>query len=281
MNILITGGSGFIARNLSKYLSKMNYNVECVSRKELDLIDNTAVKIFFKDKYYDLIIHTAIEGGRRTEPDTEKMFYNNILMIYNILSNKSNFKKIIVFGSGAELDRRFDINTETNIKERYPIDYYGMSKNIISKLCLVEPNMYNFRIFNCFGVDELKDRLIRSNIERNIRGEPMILFSNRLMDFFYVEDLSIMIQFFLKNPNNFPKTIDCVYRDKYTLLNILEIINEISENPVEILYKKDESTNKINSTDKDYVGIFTDLSANFIGIEKSIETIYNELRRVI
>jgi len=171
--ILITGANGFIGRNLSKILSN-KYKVETVSRQDLDLTDYESTKKFFSDKQYDLVIHTAVEGGRRTKPDTEEMFYKNILMTYNLLSNKHCFDKIITFGSGAELDRRFDINGDS--KDRYPIDYYGMSKSVINKLCLIEDKMYNFRIFNCFGIDESPDRLIRGNIERKLNGLPMTLF---------------------------------------------------------------------------------------------------------
>jgi GDP-L-fucose synthase len=112
IKILITGGNGFIARNLSKILSNQ-YKVETVSRQDLDLTDYESTKKFFSDKQYDLVIHTAVEGGRRTKPDTEEMFYKNILMTYNLLSNKHCFDKIITFGSGAELDRRFDINSDS------------------------------------------------------------------------------------------------------------------------------------------------------------------------
>jgi GDP-L-fucose synthase len=274
-NILITGGNGFIARNLSKILSK-KYKVQTVSRNELDLTSYDDVKTFFLNKRYDLIIHTAVEGGRRTKPDTLQMFYNNILMVYNLLSNKKSFDKIITFGSGAELDRRFDINENSN--DRYPIDYYGMSKSIIKNLCLVEKDMYNFRIFNCFGIDESTDRLIRGNIDKKINGLPMTLFSNRLMDFFYIDDLAKMIDEFLKDYTRFPKTIDCVYEEKYRLMDILKFINSLKENNVEIILSNQTSPNNINTTDTDYVGKYFDLQIDFIGLFKSIEIIYNKLK---
>jgi UDP-glucose 4-epimerase len=276
--ILITGCNGFIGRNLHKLLSNYDHSIECVSRKELDIIDSRSVLEFFSDKYYDVIIHTAIEGGRRTYPDTEKMFYNNILMIYNLLSNKRSFDRLITFGSGAELDRKFNINRETKPDERYPVDFYGMSKNLIAKLCLLEECLYNFRIFNCFGVDEDSNRMIRHNIENNINGMPMVLYSNRLMDFFYIKDLAILLHYFINNSTGFPKTIDCVYDTPTKLSEILDIINSISNNPVDIIYKNDDSPNKINSMDNDYIGNYTELPINYIGLKNGIFEMYNIIK---
>ena len=278
IRILITGGNGFIARNLSKILSN-KYTVETVSRQDLDLTDYESTKIFFSDNQYDLVIHTAVEGGRRTKPDTEEIVYKNILMVYNLLHNKKCFDKMITFGSGAELDRRFDINCYS--KDRYPIDYYGMSKSVISKLCLTEDKMYNFRIFNCFGIDENSDRLIRGNIEKQLNGLPMTLFSNRLMDFFYIDDLAKMIDEFLIDYTRFPKTIDCVYEKSFRLKEILEMINCSDDDRVVIVSMEDESINKINSTNDDYVGNYFDLGIKFIGLQESIKIIYNRIKETI
>lgn len=278
MKILITGSNGFIGRNLKKYLSNMGYDIDGLSRNELNLLDKEDVTLFLCEKYYDVIIHTAVEGGRRTKPDSEEMFYNNILMVYNLLSNKNHFGRMITFGSGAELDRTMNINEETIFEERYPIDYYGMSKNVIAKLCLVEPQLYNFRIFNCFGPDEADGRLIRGNIEKKLRDEPMTMFSNRLMDFFYIDDLGKIVENFIVN-KDFPKTIDCVYDTKYRLHDILNAINNCSNNKVEIISTVDSSVNKINSKETDYIGKFTNIQIEYIGLIEGIHDTYNIIKK--
>lgn len=276
MRILITGCNGFIGRNLVKFLGE-EHLVDAVSRKELDLLDGDAVQKFFEGKKYHLVIHTAIEGGRRTKPDTEEMVYKNILMVYNLLANQDHFDRMITFGSGAELDRRFDINEETDTDRRYPIDFYGVSKSIIHKLCLVEPKLYNFRIFNCFGVDENSDRMIRGNIEKYIRKEPMTLFSNRLMDFFYIEDLSTMIEYFLKTPLFPHKTINCTYNDHVRLMDVMKIINSLDDYKVEIIEEKDNSSNKVSTTTKDYIGNNSNLPLQLIGLKNGIINVYNRI----
>lgn len=276
MKILITGCNGFIGRNLVKFLGK-DYLIDTVSRKELDLLDGDAVQKFFEGKKYHLVIHTAIEGGRRTKPDTEEMVYKNIRMVYNLLENQDNFDRMITFGSGAELDRRFNINEETDTNRRYPTDFYGMSKSIIHKLCLVEPKLYNFRIFNCFGVDESPDRMIRGNIEKYIRKEPMTLFSNRLMDFFYIEDLCHLVEYFLKTPFFPTKVVNCSYGTHVHLSEVIQIINTLSDYSVPVIFGNDDSINNINTMLTDYIGKDSNLPVTLIGLENAIVKMYNEL----
>jgi UDP-glucose 4-epimerase len=56
-------------------------------------------------------------------------------MFFNLMDNKDRFGKFINFASGAEFDRTSAIHSNTNnLKDSYPIDPYGMSKNIISRI---------------------------------------------------------------------------------------------------------------------------------------------------
>jgi len=153
-----------------------------------------------------------------------------------------------------------------------------MSKSIIDKLCQVEPKLYNFRIFNCFGADESPDRMIRGNIEKYIRKEPMTLFSNRLMDFFYIEDLALIIEYFLGTPMFPYKVINCSYENHVYLKDILEIINSLDGYEVPIIQKTDDSINKINTTPTDYIGINANLPLNFFGLKIGIEKTYKKLK---
>lgn len=271
MNILITGAHGFIGRNLYKILRKYN-NVYSLTRKEADLLDSDSVNNYFiKNKiFFDLVIHTAIQGGRRNIYDNKDIVYGNILMIYNLLRNQNYFQNIISFGSGAELDRRYDINPQ-NIN-RYPIDPYGLSKSIIDKISIDEPKLCNFRIYNCFGFDEEPNRMIRGNIIKYINHEDILIHKDRKMDFFFIEDLANLIHFFLDS-NRMPKLFDCCYKEKIKLSDIANMINKLDAHKVDIKYN--DSSSEIGT---DYIGKYTEINLQYIGLEKSIQLMYHKYK---
>jgi len=70
MKILITGGQGYIAKSITNSLWE-NYHILSPGKKELDLTDRKSVDNFFKDKQFDIVIHTAIKGGSRMDEDDQ------------------------------------------------------------------------------------------------------------------------------------------------------------------------------------------------------------------
>jgi dTDP-4-dehydrorhamnose reductase len=146
MNILVTGANGFIASNIIKLLSdNTNFNFYRGTKSTIDLYSKNNIEKYLDDNKIDTIIHCAIEGGKRLTNDTEKVFYNNILMTQNLLSCKIS-GSFINISSGAEFDRRRDIFNfkEHEIYNSYPIDYYGLSKNIIDGFVILIYSSSNF-----------------------------------------------------------------------------------------------------------------------------------------
>ena len=268
--ILITGSNGYIARNIATYLC--DYDLTFTNRSNLNLLDPKVVKNFFKYNYFDVIIHTATSGGSRLEKDNQDVFFENCTMHQNILDNASSFDKYISFGSGAELDRRYDIDPSVDIKSSFPIDPYGMSKNFILKSGLLYPRFHNIRIFNVFNEDELSTRMIKANIINYINKKPIVIHQDKWMDFFYMNDLCEVLKFVIDS-NSPQKIINCSYKEKYKLSTIAEIINQLSSYKVDILIES-------NSFGLNYYGDYNlhlfdmDLSGLHLGITNT----YNKLR---
>ena len=255
MKILITGGNGYIAKSLA---SKLN-NTISIKRKDFDLTDREATNKYFDGKYFDVVIHTAVVGGSRLKKDNGDTFYQNIQMFYNLLNNKHNFNKFIHFGSGAELNM--------------PTEPYGLSKNIISRIIDSEPNFYNIRIFGVFDENELDTRFIKNSIKRYINKQPIEIHQDKLMDFFYMEDLVKLVKYYTRHGRthylHLSKNVDCTYETDPSLSDIANIINNLSNYKVKI--------NIGEGRGKDYVGYLNPLNIKWVGLEQGIKKTYKKL----
>ena len=272
MNILITGSNGFIGRNLKKSLSQ-NHKIFSPTSKELDLTNSESVDSYLRNKYFDWVIHCAIEGGRRSIPDSPDTTYNNLKIFFNLFKNRDRFRYLINFASGAEFDRRTEVNSSSNIlSNSYPIDYYGMSKNIITRIIeSSDEDIFNFRIYGLFGIDEQENRFIKNSINQHKIGNPIVIDQDKFFDYFYIEDLVNLVLDVVKSPNQW-KTQDLVYQKKYRLTDIANIINNQSpkKTPIQI---------KTPTMGLSYSGTNTGLKVNFklIGLEEGIKRVYNAL----
>jgi nucleoside-diphosphate-sugar epimerase len=253
MKILITGSNGYIAKALIESLSN-KHSIFCLSRTESDLTSLVEVNNFFyKHPIFDAVIHTAITGGRRTKIEDGETIDQNIKMYYNLLENRNSFRRFISFGSGAEL---LALNTP-----------YGISKRLIADSMKHKDKFTNIRIFGCFDHNETSDRFIKGNIIRYINKEPIQIYENKQMDFFFMEDLVSIVKYCLAQENP-PKEINCSYKEKHSLHQIAEIINKLGNHNVSILSN--------NSSGKDYIGEFN-LPVPYVGLEKGIRSVYDKL----
>jgi hypothetical protein len=122
-----------------------------------------------------------------------------------------------------------------------------------------------------FDENELNTRFIKANIKKYINKEPIQIHQDRVMDFFYMQDLISVVKYYIgeKEP---PKEFDCVYKEKsYTLRGIATLINALSDYEVEVLVESeagDDYTSKYRSQ----------LPYGFIGLEEGIKITYNKLK---
>ena len=254
MKILITGGNGYIAKSLYNVL-KDKYDITLITRHNFDLTSFKDMNDFFQGKYFDIIIHCAVEGGSRLKIDSYKDMDANLIMYYNLLQHKAHYNKLLHFNSGAE----------TNA----PDSPYGLSKRIISKSISEIENFYNLKIFAVFDENEWDTRFIKSNIKRYINKESIIINQDKWMDFFYMKDLVSLIEFYILN-NDLPKEIDCSYSNLYKLSDVANIINNLSEYKVYINIENKEIA-------PSYCGKANTM-LDFIGLENGIQEVYNKLK---
>jgi len=276
MKILVTGGNGFIGRSLIKVL-KLEHKVFSPSRTDLDLTDSEAVEKYFLNKYFDSVIHCAITGGRRTENDTKDVLSDNILMFFNLMRNKMKFKSFINFSSGAELDRSINMKeAKNNPNKFFPKDYYGISKNIISRLIYNDKQFFNLRLYGVFGSEEGSDRFISRCIRKIKSGKKIEIFQDKQFDFFYIDDLVLLVLKILNSNQSLKSNeLDLVYKHKYTLSDIGKL-----------LLHKLNSSNGILIKDKhiglSYIGSYDSFFDNieFKGLEYGIDCMIKNAKSI-
>ena len=61
----------------------------------------------------------------------------------------------------------------------------------------------------------------------------MVIYKDRLMDFFYMKDFIEIVKYYLTN-RNLPKEIDCTYETTLMLSDIANLINNLDTHRVQI-----------------------------------------------
>ena len=252
MKILVTGKNGYIGKSILNKLK--GYDIVGIGREDFDLSNREATKKYFKGKYFDVIIHTANVGGSRLIKDTSEVLFKNISMFNNLASMKHKYTRLISFGSGAE--------------KNYPTDPYGLSKSVIYSYIKDYDNFHNIRIYGVFDENEWDTRFIKSNIKRYIKKEPLLIHQNKLMDFIDIDDLVTLVDHVIQNP--YFKLIEATYMQPYSLLDIANLINELSSHKCEISISKSE-------LGKMYTGSINDVKLPYIGLEKALKKVYEAL----
>jgi GDP-L-fucose synthase len=257
MKILITGSNGVVGKFLTKKLK--DHDVYTPKRSVVDFTIREHVdKLFDSHSRFDLVIHCAVRGGNRLYHDSWDVLDDNLKMYYNILNRKNDFDKLITFGSGAEI---YADNTP-----------YGLSKKAIAKSILDQINFYNIRIFGLFGEGELDSRFIKANLERYINKQPIQIYQNKMMNFFYIEDLWKLVEYYI-NTEFPPKEIDCCYKESkgIDLLDISNIINNLDHHTVDIVIKNQEPAHP-------YIGEPFQLNIDYIGLENGLKLEYEKYK---
>ena len=278
MKILIVGQNGFISSELYELFKNNNFDVHTSSRKELDFLDQEKVENYFNNKQFDILIYTPIFGGRRTKNDDMDIVQKNVLMHENLLAISHKFKIIFYFGSGASFNRNQDIfeYDDHHLGKSIPTDPYGLSKFSMEKNIRSYKNFINIRIFNCFGLSEVHNRMIKANILNYINKKNIIIHEDKFFDFFYVEDLFILLKSrideYQKNKYISLNEINSVYKEKYKLSDIANFINNLDNHKVDII--------KNENYGKSYCGK-NKISKNYMGLIYGMNNMYQNLKEKI
>ncbi len=140
MNILLTGGSGFVGRRFLDIASS-DWHITTLGRTKLecsnsvicdlsDKISVSEVANVLKDSSFDAIVHLAAFVPKTAEEDTiENAVAGNITATVNLLEFFGDRAPKIIFGSTAEVYDQSMISGEiTEANAVKPYSYYGATK---------------------------------------------------------------------------------------------------------------------------------------------------------
>lgn len=251
--LLLTGGSGFIGKNISSFLSK-KYKLFTPSHKELDLLDSEKVKQYVVKNQINYIIHAANVGGTRDKLNQKDIVYTNLMMFYNLVRNLDKVDKMLYFGSGSEYDKRYPIKfaDETDFEKRIPADDYGFYKYICSKYTrtLKLDKLICLRLFGIYGpYENYLVKFISNTIVKNLFNQPIKINQNVYFDYLYVEDLFPVINYFLTHKSEYYDYNVCTGR-KISLIEITRTVSHISGNPLPIRVNHKGLNNEYTGSNK-------------------------------
>lgn len=231
--VLLTGGSGFIGKNITESCLSKKYQIYAPNRTELDLSSDESVHNFFQKnkENFDIVIHSACKPGHRNASDVGGLFYTNSRMFFNLAKYSDSFGKIINIGSGAIYDMQ---HYQPKMVEEYfgqsiPADEHGFCKYVIGKYIENSTKIIDLRVFGIFGkYEDYAIRFISNAICKAIHDLPITIRQNRKFDYIDIDDLMPILEFFIETEtqhNSYNITPD----SSIELLKIAKIVNEISQ----------------------------------------------------
>jgi len=228
MKILLTGGSGFIGKNLLEGL-KDEYKIFAPTHKQLDILNSNKVRRYIKKNKINVVIHAAIK-------DVDNVLENILRMFLSIYNNLDLLDRFINFGSGAEYGKTRDLKKikEKELGKFIPQDSYGLGKLVCSQLAKNNKKIVTLIPFGIFGkYEDYRFKFISNSIVKNLLGLPIKIKQNVIFDYLYVDDLISIVKFFLRN-DKLCGDYNITPTQSITLKEIVKIINKISKKPSKV-----------------------------------------------
>ena len=193
MSILITGGEGLIGSNLFNKLKTANVNK--IDIDDYDLTDKGDTDILSRIYCPDVIVHTAAIAHLPTiKKNPFKAINNNILSTMNLLefAVKRQVKHFIYLSSCSVYgDTPSYTDEESRLK---PKGIYGATKAceemLVTACQKLGLSITILRLSSVYGEGDRHTRVIPNFIKAALSGEPIIVESNVVKEFTYVDDVT-------------------------------------------------------------------------------------------
>jgi len=277
MRILLTGGSGFIGRNILESELATDFEIVAPGHEEVDLLDDTSVRAYLRHSRFDVVIHGAARAGHRAAGAPERVLYENSRMFFNLVRNSELYGRLVILGSGAIYDSRSYARrmAEDYFDTSVPLDQHGLSKYIIGKFVESTPDdIIDLRIFGIFGpYEDYRIRFISNMICKAIFDLPLTMKQNRHFDYLWVKDLIPILRAVIIADSMPYKSMNLTPDSSWYLRDIAELVLRVSRKSLPIIVESE-------GLGSEYTGANDRLrnflpSARFTPMEHSIEVLHD------
>ncbi len=239
--ILITGGSGYIGKNIIQNLSK-KYEIKYLTR---NLNDKSQQCIVIKNNFSsinmsvnkfkpDLVLHLAsLFVVNHKFKDISNLIDSNIkfgsFLLESMRLNKID--KIINIGTSWEYKNSDNYN---------PVNLYAATKNAYEKILFyyyktMNLKVLNLKLYDTYGPSDNRGKII-SKIVESVKKDKELKLSpgNQILDIIHINDLinaiKISLGIFNSKQKKFFKTYSLCSKERYKLKDIVKLILESSKN---------------------------------------------------
>lgn len=263
MNIVVTGGAGFIGYNLCSKLLSLGYGVTCVDNMDdyydvsikqarIDsLLLNPLFRFIPKDitgndwsmfltRDYDCIVHLAAKVGVRNSFEKPLEYTNtNVLGTMNVLKAAKclNIPQVIFASSSSVYGETSGIVAESQPKN--PISPYGITKSIGEDLCELSSSQgikcTSLRFHSVYGPGQRPDLLFAKLKHCINTGDKFTLYGdgNTLRDYTHVEDIvqGILLRIWTKQTKDY-ECYNLGSMKPYTINEVISLFEVISKRTI-------------------------------------------------
>ena len=241
--IMILGSSGFIGKNIQKYLLNKKFsNIISPSSVECNLLKYRNLKKYFYELMDspEIIIYSA--GLARSKISSKKNMDENNKMLENLLKIIDKKKlKCFIFLSSIDV---YDLNQNKIFNENHVLTsklLYGKSKIYGENLLKRKISRRKLLIFRTPGVFGKSSSSVINLFIQNIYYKNYIIVENKgnnYRDFLYVKDFTKII--FLFFTNQYSGTYNISSGKSLKVIEIINLISKVVKEKYKTVYKIDK-----------------------------------------
>lgn len=195
--ILLTGGEGFVGRNLRETLARRDdFELYSPGQFDLDLTNSDQVTACIDTCCPNLIIHSATSNTQGKDYDAD-VCEQNLRMFFNLLRYRPPGCVIYTLCSGSSYNREDWVEnmTEDYLGKHIPIDSQGFSKYVIASHARLLEDVVTLRLFGIFGkYEDYRYKFISNTIAKRLSGIDVTLVRDAVYDYLDVSDFCAIIE---------------------------------------------------------------------------------------